>query len=236
MPRMNKIHRRFTQGYHPQTTDERRQYRAWLRAQTPSKHKSPKKRVNHFDSLLLVDCWDEQWINTLPIGAHMHKHLEFYGRILDFTRRFHFDNVYANSDRSTDSLHSWFTDRWSVTTISPQDLDIIRDQRILVAGQAWNLCLHEENQISFVSAHKHNTVYSSPLVVTDHYNKKYNQQTASVNDIQHIAQGKQISGLVNNESFVSDKRCKWIQIKDKELEPYNIWQLEAVIDPAANKP
>ena len=79
-------------------------------------------------------------------------------------------------------------------------------------------------------------MYSSPLIVTDHYNRKYNQQTASVNDIERIQQGKEMFGLVNNESFAKDKRCKWLQIKEKELKHYNIWQLEAVIDPAANKP
>ena len=233
---MKKIHRRFTQGYHPQTTDERNQYRDWLRAQSKPKPKSPKKRLHYFDSLLLVDCWDEQWINALPIDAHTHKHLEFYGRILDFTRRFHFDNVYANRDRNTDSLHSWFTDRWSVDSISLEDLKGIRDQNILVAGQAWNLCLHNADQISFVSAHKHNTVYSSPLIVTDHYNKKYNQQTASEHDIERIRQGKQMFGLINNDSFRGDSRCKWQEVKDTVLELYSIWQLEAVVDPAANEP
>ena len=228
----------FDQGDRPRTAEDRHQYRAWLKNTSASRRaqfRTPTRTlIDHFDSLLLIDCWDEEWINSLPIPPFQHKTLQLYGRILDYIRPFKFDNVYASFSDSG-QLHEWFRNKWPVQPIHHNDLELhIRGHKMLVAGQAWHSCLHNPLQVSYITAHKHNTVYSSPLLVTDHYLDKYDYASVHL-DLRH----QSIPGLVNDNSFANDPQCSWLKLKNQDLGleqcpnnicPHNVWILEQVYD------
>ena len=227
----------FDQGDRPRTAEDRHQYRQWLNntsASRKAQFRTPSRTlIDHFDSLLLIDCWDDEWINSLPIHPFQHKTQQLYGRILDYTRTFEFANVYASfSDRG--QLHQWFKSKWPVQPIHKNDLELhIQGHKILIAGQAWHSCLHNPAQVSYITAHKHNTVYSSPLLVTDHYLNYYDYASVQLDTRYGDTQG-----LVNDNSFLDDSHCRWRKLKNKHLGldqpapnnicPHNVWRLEEV--------
>ena len=116
--------------------------------------------------LLLNDCFDEEWITQAnPINIY-----SFYGRIIDFTRSYHYDTVLGLGP----STHHWFKEKYpnlKIVDYSENISDHVLDHsNILVAGTAWGACLHK-NAFSFKKLkEKSFNVYSHPSIV-DSYMK-----------------------------------------------------------------
>jgi len=111
---------------------------------------------SHFDSVLFVDCWSDWRIRAAEKSRTQHT-LEFYGRILDYTRQFHFRRAYCTPD-----THPWFKQQYpEMKEYDPKT----RNEHILVCGAAWHICLHAPNQTSFATVMQNNTVYSAPHLV-----------------------------------------------------------------------
>ncbi len=114
-----------------------------------------------FDGLLLVDCWEDKWINL----SQNYKARQFYKNIIKFISDHSFGNIYfsTNNDyRTHQCFYEYFENDITLVAKSQQVLG----KTILVAGAAWDLCLHDPVLPSFVTlAHAGKTVYSSPDIV-----------------------------------------------------------------------
>jgi hypothetical protein len=116
-----------------------------------------------FDSLVLVDCWGEEWIKKYN-ALHVR---EFYGRILDFVESYEFDKVFFVGNSS--KIHVWFK-QFYPDFISVNHIDQIKNylndhSSVLICGAAWKACLHQ-GQFSFPSfTEKNINVYTSPYVL-----------------------------------------------------------------------
>jgi len=123
-----------------------------------------------FDALVLIDCWNEEWIRKEnPINAR-----EFYGRILDFCEMLSFTHVYFTD--STYPTHPWFLERYPDAHIIDLDSMLLDNHsNILVGGAAWGVCLHSKITPSFLTLADQATnkngepvtynIYSHPSIV-----------------------------------------------------------------------
>ena len=68
------------------------------------------------NALLLNDCFDEEWITQQnPINIY-----SFYGRIIDFTRSYHYDVVIGLGP----TTHHWFKEKYPNLTFEIINIDI----------------------------------------------------------------------------------------------------------------
>jgi hypothetical protein len=93
-----------------------------------------------FDALLLVDCWDENWIRKQN-GLHIR---QFYGRLIDYVDMFSFVNVLFAS--GYENTHPWFENHYPnhryVRNIRDVKEVLHMNSSVLIGGAAWNYCLH----------------------------------------------------------------------------------------------
>ena len=131
------------------------------------------------NALLLNDCFDEEWINQKnPINVY-----EFYGRVLDFTRSYHYDIVIGVTN-----THHWFKEKYPNLKMIGYDENISdylpKHSNVLVAGAAWNACLHKNAFCFQKLLEKSFNVYSHPKIVDS-----YMKSTQIVNKEMFLADG-----------------------------------------------
>lgn len=119
----------------------------------------------NLDVLFLNDCGNEDWIKEdKPLNIY-----EFYGRILDFVNPFNFEYVLGSYCGGYDT-HHWFKEKYpnliQVTNLSHFTKIVPKNSNILVAGAAWNICLHHNKYFSFNNLHNASyNIYSHPNIV-----------------------------------------------------------------------
>ena len=167
-----------------------------------------------FNSLILIDVWDEEWRKKHDSDGYR----VFTSKLLDFVEMFSFENVilslgFDNTGKASSLPRSGREREGGIThqdvldvypdAICVQTLDDVKSicpekSNVLVGGTAWNLCLHEK-PISFISLNNAGyRVYSSKEICDTWV---YSIDT------------------VEDDYFENDKRIKWQQ-------KYGMWRME----------
>ena len=166
-----------------------------------------------FNSLILIDVWDEEWRKKHDTdGSRV-----FIAKLLDFVEMFSFENVilslgFDNTGKASSLPRSGREREGGIThqdvldvypdAICVQTLDDVKsicpeNSNVLVGGTAWNLCLHEK-PISFVSLH-------------DAGYRVYSSKEICDTSMYSIA-------IVEDDYFKNDKLIKWQQ-------KYGMWRI-----------
>lgn len=138
------------------------------------------------DSLILIDCWGVEWSRKYSIekAVYLHK------RILRFTEKYNFKKVFATGANQFPIARN-LTSRFDLLHLNEMTelLDHIGPSKVLVAGQAWQQCLHQR-PISFPTLIEHGfTVCSHPQLVDS-----------------RVRETKRITGA----DFIRDPVVKWV--------------------------
>ena len=150
-----------------------------------------------FNSLILIDVWDEEWRKKHDTdGSRV-----FIAKLLDFVEMFSFENVILSLGSSPRSTHQDILDVYP-DSICVQTLDDVKSicpekSNVLVGGTAWHQCLHEK-PISFVSLH-------------DAGYRVYSSKEICDTSMYSIA-------IVEDDYFKNDKLIKWQQ-------KYGMWRI-----------
>ena len=159
--------------------------------------------LDFFDALVLVDCFDDQFVKELNLDPWDYRTRGFYGRLIDYLERFNFKRVLATD---TYPVHTWLKQQYpQIELVNKIDFRArITGQRLFVAGQAWHLCLHSRNAAGFFWTHRMNTVYSSHHAVAPYHRDD--------TPITHL-------------DFVNDPYAEWRKPDSKYLRRMGVWQL-----------
>lgn len=122
-----------------------------------------------FDAVLLIDCWDNQWLNKE--GAFNNR--ESYGRIADFLSLVDVRLGLYSCGGLNQDIHPIFYDVFPemhrVESILPFEKHVKTRSKILLAGQTFGQCFHYNKLGCLNLIKKGYKVFTSPkLIITDH--------------------------------------------------------------------
>lgn len=121
--------------------------------------------MQKIDGLLLIDCFDESFIEKHKVF----KFVDFYERLLKFTSQIEFDIVLFSSQTPTHQiLTSYYKDHVSVQSLFQLKTVLKEESSILVGGAAWHACLHSKIDINFSSIKRYYKTFSHPDIVDSH--------------------------------------------------------------------
>ncbi len=160
--------------------------------------------MKKFDALILIDCWDEHWIQFEKLPNKR----EFYGRLLDFVSNLEFNKIFFCSGPKNQPswkthifLEHFYPQHRYILDIEELKENLSIGSTILVGGQAWQVCLHHKKELNFMLLNQFYEVYSHPKIVDGDINSIVNIDTENfMSDILLWEKRKKFFYLVGNKN------------------------------------